>query len=86
MRMVGPNCLGVLNREEDVRLDATFAPAWPPSGGVAFSSQSGALGLAILEYASEIGIGISQFVSVGNKATSPATTCSNSGRRIPARA
>jgi len=68
MRMVGPNCLGVLNREEDVRLDATFAPAWPPSGGVAFSSQSGALGLAILEYAREIGIGISQFVSVGNKA------------------
>ena len=68
MRMVGPNCLGVLNREEGVRLDATFAPAWPPSGGVAFSSQSGALGLAILEYASEIGIGISQFVSVGNKA------------------
>jgi len=68
MRMVGPNCLGVLNREEDVRLDATFAPAWPPSGGVAFSSQSGALGLAILEYAKEIGIGISQFVSVGNKA------------------
>jgi acyl-CoA synthetase (NDP forming) len=68
MRMVGPNCLGVLSREEAVRLDATFAPAWPPSGGVAFSSQSGALGLAILEYASEIGIGISQFVSVGNKA------------------
>jgi acetyl coenzyme A synthetase (ADP forming)-like protein len=68
MRMVGPNCLGVLNREESVRLDATFAPAWPPSGGVAFSSQSGALGLAILEYAKEIGIGISQFVSVGNKA------------------
>ena len=68
MRLVGPNCLGVLNREEAVRLDATFAPAWPPSGGVAFSSQSGALGLAILEYASEIGIGISQFVSVGNKA------------------
>jgi len=68
MRMVGPNCLGVLNREEAVRLDATFAPAWPPSGGGAFSSQSGALGLAILEYASEIGIGISQFVSVGNKA------------------
>jgi acetyl coenzyme A synthetase (ADP forming)-like protein len=68
MRMIGPNCLGVLNREEAVRLDATFAPAWPPSGNVAFSSQSGALGLAILEYASEIGIGISHFVSVGNKA------------------
>ena len=68
MRLVGPNCLGVLNRDEDIRLDATFAPAWPPSGPVAFSSQSGALGLAILEYASRIGIGISQFASVGNKA------------------
>jgi acetyl coenzyme A synthetase (ADP forming)-like protein len=68
MRMIGPNCLGVLNREEALRLDATFAPAWPPPGPVAFSSQSGALGLAILEYAQEIGIGISQFVSVGNKA------------------
>jgi acetyl coenzyme A synthetase (ADP forming)-like protein len=68
MRMIGPNCLGVLNREDLVRLDATFAPAWPPSGHVAFSSQSGALGLAILEYAREIGIGISHFVSVGNKA------------------
>ena len=68
MRMIGPNCLGVLNREEGVRLDATFAPAWPPPGPVAFSSQSGALGLAILDYAREIGIGMSQFASVGNKA------------------
>jgi acetyl coenzyme A synthetase (ADP forming)-like protein len=68
MRMVGPNCLGVLNTENDVKLDATFAPAWPPPGGVAFSSQSGALGLAILETASALGLGISQFVSVGNKA------------------
>jgi acetyl coenzyme A synthetase (ADP forming)-like protein len=68
MRLVGPNCLGVLNRDDSVRLDATFAPAWPPAGPVAFSSQSGALGLAILEYASRIGVGISQFASVGNKA------------------
>src|SRR4029450_4729777 len=50
------------------RLDATFAPVYPPVGKVAFSSQSGALGLAILEYAAQLGIGISQFVSVGNKA------------------
>ena len=68
MRVVGPNCLGLLNTEPGVRLDATFAPAWPPPGGVAFSSQSGALGLAILETASALGLGISQFVSVGNKA------------------
>jgi acetyl coenzyme A synthetase (ADP forming)-like protein len=68
MRMLGPNCLGILNTESGVRLDATFAPTYPPPGSVAFSSQSGALGLAILEYASALGIGISQFVSVGNKA------------------
>ena len=68
MRMVGPNCLGVINTEANVMLDATFAPAWPPAGGVAFSSQSGALGLAILETAGALGMGISHFVSVGNKA------------------
>ena len=68
MRLVGPNCLGVLNTEAGVGLDATFAPAWPPAGPVAFSSQSGALGLAILETAGALGLGISQCVSVGNKA------------------
>lgn len=68
MRILGPNCLGVLNTEDGVRLDATFAPAYPPAGRIAFSSQSGALGLAILEYAAELNLGISQFVSVGNKA------------------
>jgi acyl-CoA synthetase (NDP forming) len=67
MRMVGPNCLGVLNAEPGVRLDATFAPTYPPSGNVAFSSQSGALGLAILETAAALNVGISHFVSVGNK-------------------
>jgi len=68
MRLVGPNCLGVLNTEAAVRLDATFAPVYPPAGKVAFSSQSGALGLAILDYAAQLQIGISQFISVGNKA------------------
>jgi acetyl coenzyme A synthetase (ADP forming)-like protein len=68
MRIVGPNCLGVLNTEAGVRLDATFAPTYPPAGGIAFSSQSGALGLAIIEYAQALGVGISHFVSVGNKA------------------
>lgn len=68
MRLVGPNCLGVLNTEAGVRLDATFAPVYPPAGKVAFSSQSGALGLAILDLAQQLNIGISQFVSVGNKA------------------
>ncbi|MBI4815060.1 MAG: acetate--CoA ligase family protein [Deltaproteobacteria bacterium] len=68
MRVVGPNCLGVLNTEGGVLMDATFVPPYPPAGSVAFSSQSGALGLAILEYAAKLNIGISQFVSVGNKA------------------
>jgi acetyl coenzyme A synthetase (ADP forming)-like protein len=68
MRMVGPNCLGLLNADPAIALDATFAPTWPPHGSVAFSSQSGAVGLAILDYAKELGIGIHQFVSIGNKA------------------
>jgi acetyl coenzyme A synthetase (ADP forming)-like protein len=68
MRLVGPNCLGVLNTDPAVRLNATFAPTWPPLGNVAMLSQSGALGLAILDHVRDLGIGISSFVSVGNKA------------------
>jgi acetyl coenzyme A synthetase (ADP forming)-like protein len=67
MRMVGPNCMGVLNAAPEVSLNATFAPTMPPFGHAAFVSQSGALGLSVLDYATEYGIGISQFVSVGNK-------------------
>ncbi len=68
MRMVGPNCLGLLNADPAISLNATFAPTFPPYGNVAFSSQSGALGLAILDYAKDLGVGISDFVSMGNKA------------------
>lgn len=68
MRLIGPNCMGILNTHSEVRLDATFAPTVPPPGRVGFSSQSGALGLAIMEYANSLGLGISTFVSVGNKA------------------
>ncbi len=68
MRMVGPNCMGLLNTSDAVRLNGTFAPVYPPPGNVAMSSQSGALGIAILDYATRNNIGISQFVSVGNKA------------------
>lgn len=68
MRMVGPNCMGLLNTSDAVRMDGTFAPVYPPAGNVAMSSQSGALGIAILDYATRNNIGISQFVSVGNKA------------------
>jgi acetyl coenzyme A synthetase (ADP forming)-like protein len=68
MRLIGPNCMGIANTNPAVLLDATFAPAVPPRGRVGFSSQSGALGLAIMEFASSLGLGISTFVSVGNKA------------------
>ncbi len=68
MRMVGPNCLGVFNTNPAVRLNATFGRGLPPRGGVAMSSQSGAMGLAIADYATRLGIGLSSFVSVGNKA------------------
>jgi len=68
MRMVGPNCMGVINTHESVRMNATFAPRMPPFGHCAFVSQSGALGVSVIDYAREYGIGISQFVSVGNKA------------------
>ena len=68
IRLIGPNCMGILNTDPEVRLHATFAPAPPPAGRIAFMSQSGALGLAIIDYASELGLGISTFVSVGNKA------------------
>jgi acetyl coenzyme A synthetase (ADP forming)-like protein len=67
MRMVGPNCMGVLNANPAVSMNGTFAPALPPYGKVGFVSQSGALGLSVLDYAREYGIGISQFVSMGNK-------------------
>lgn len=68
MRLIGPNCMGIANTNPAVLLDATFAPGVPPRGRVGFSSQSGALGLAIIEFANSLGLGISTFVSVGNKA------------------
>ncbi len=67
VRMIGPNCMGVLNTHPDFRLNATFAAGLPPVGRIGFVSQSGAMGLSVLDYAREYGIGISQFVSVGNK-------------------
>lgn len=68
MRMVGPNCMGLLNTDPNVSLNVTFAPTWPPAGNIAMLSQSGALGIAILDYVSTLNVGISSFVSVGNKA------------------
>lgn len=67
-RVIGPNCMGLLNTDPTVLLNATFSPFFPPEGNVAMSTQSGALGLAILDYAKKLNIGISSFVSIGNKA------------------
>lgn len=67
MRMLGPNCMGVINTDPQFSMNGTFAPLMPPGGKAAFVSQSGALGVNVLDYATELGIGIAQFVSVGNK-------------------
>ncbi len=66
--MVGPNCMGVINADPKVRMNATFAPTPAREGTIGFVSQSGALGVAILNVAANIGIGLTQFVSMGNKA------------------
>jgi acyl-CoA synthetase (NDP forming)/GNAT superfamily N-acetyltransferase len=68
MRLIGPNCLGLLNTEPDVRLNATFCEAAPMVGGVALVSQSGAVGMAALRDAERRRTGLSLFVSTGNKA------------------
>ncbi len=68
MRMIGPNCLGVINADPIVRLNASFASGMPLEGSIAFASQSGALGEAVLDYASGENIGFSKFISMGNKA------------------
>jgi acyl-CoA synthetase (NDP forming)/GNAT superfamily N-acetyltransferase len=68
MRVIGPNCLGVLNTDDEVRLNATLAPQLPERGRVGFFSQSGALGVAVLEQARDRSLGLSSFVSAGNRA------------------
>lgn len=68
MRMIGPNCLGVINTDPQRPFNGSFSPIFPPAGRIAMSSQSGALGLAVLAAARRLGLGLSTFVSVGNKA------------------
>jgi acyl-CoA synthetase (NDP forming) len=67
-RLVGPNCLGVVNTAADVSLNASFAPATPTAGGLSLASQSGAVGIAVLDHATRSGLGIAEFVSLRNKA------------------
>ncbi|UOY02019.1 bifunctional acetate--CoA ligase family protein/GNAT family N-acetyltransferase [Blastococcus sp. PRF04-17] len=68
MRVVGPNCLGMVNTDPDVRLNASLAPMIPGRGRVGFFAQSGALGVALLENARSRNLGLSSFVSAGNRA------------------
>ncbi len=68
MRMVGPNCFGIINTDPQISINATFSKTRPRQGKVAFISQSGALGEAILDYAYQLKLGFSIFVSMGNKA------------------
>lgn len=66
--LVGPNCLGVVNTASDSSMNATFGTQMPKKGNIAFISQSGALCVAVLDYAKEANIGFSKFISMGNKA------------------
>ena len=67
MRMIGPNCMGLINTDPTVHMDCTFAPTLPLFGRIAFMSQSGALGVAILNIAHQLDLGFSYFVSLGNR-------------------
>ncbi len=67
-RLVGPNCLGLLNTDPEVRLNASLGPTLPPVGRIGFYSHSAALGIVILQYAVERGLGFSTFLSAGNRA------------------
>ena len=67
VRLIGPNCLGVFNTDPQVRLNATFARRVPSAGPIAIMSQSGGVAIALMDVATELGIGVSSFASVGNK-------------------
>ncbi|MBI3317080.1 MAG: acetate--CoA ligase family protein [Candidatus Omnitrophica bacterium] len=66
--LMGPNCLGLMNTDSEVSLNASFARSMPPAGNIAFISQSGALCTAVLDYAQGENLGFSKFISLGNKA------------------
>ncbi len=74
MRCVGPNCLGVLNTNPEIMMDATFAESLPVRGDIGFVSQSGALGGGILNILKDLNLGFAQFVSIGNQADINAET------------
>ena len=67
-RMVGPNCMGIINALPSIKMNATFVAEEPKTGSMAFCSQSGAIGAAVLNSLRETDIRFGQFISVGNKA------------------
>ena len=67
MRVLGPNSFGVINTDPEVSLNASLSPVVPPRGRLGFFSQSGALGVALLDNAVQRGLGLSTFVSAGNR-------------------
>ena len=75
VRIIGPNSFGLLNTDPTVRLNASIAPELPPAGGLALFSQSGALGVAVLASAARRGLGLSSFVSAGNRADVSGNDC-----------
>ena len=74
MKCVGPNCLGVLNTNPEISMDATFAESLPVAGDIGFVSQSGALGGGILNILKDLNLGFAQFISIGNQADVNAET------------
>ena len=68
IRVVGPNCLGVINPKSDVRMNASFSTRMPEEGNISFISQSGALCTSVLDFAADRDFGFSKFISIGNKA------------------
>jgi acyl-CoA synthetase (NDP forming) len=85
VRLIGPNCMGLLNGGPDPRFNATFSLDFPPPGRLAFVTQSGGLGLAALTLLTGPSLGVSGFVSVGNTADLTPTTCCCTGMRTPPR-
>jgi acyl-CoA synthetase (NDP forming)/GNAT superfamily N-acetyltransferase len=75
MRLVGPTSFGIINTDPEVRLNASLAPVVPPPGGLGLFSQSGALGVAVLDAAHRRGLGVSTFVSAGNRADVSGNDC-----------
>ncbi|MGD0319915.1 MAG: GNAT family N-acetyltransferase, partial [Nitrososphaerales archaeon] len=68
VRMIGPNCMGIINTDPKVSLNGQFSPYSAIPGRIGFWSQSGALGIAVIDLANRLGIGLAEFVSAGNRA------------------